>query len=42
MEVEVEVEESSTRWKAVTVGWTPGAENKGSRAGRETACGGEV
>lgn len=27
-----------TRWKAVTVGWTPGL-NKGSRAGRETACG---
>ena len=38
---EVEAEEGSTHWKAVTAGWAPGAE-KGSRAGRKRACRGEV
>ena len=35
--MEVEAEEGSTHWKAVTAGWAPGAE-KGSRAGRKRAC----
>lgn len=36
------MEEGSTHWKAVTAGWAPGAEKKGSRAGRKRACRGKV